>query len=96
VLPQYDVLGSGELSIYTKAIEELSPQPCIILSAQDADIMSAKDGSVVKIIAGENEYILPVKVKKELSNGLVLVSAGLRGMSAVSWGSWVKMEAPIP
>jgi NADH-quinone oxidoreductase subunit G len=91
VLPQYDVLGSGELSIYTKAIEELSPQPCIVLSAEDADNMSAKDGSVVKIIAGENEYILPVKVKKELSNGLVLVSAGLRGMSAVSWGSWVKI-----
>lgn len=92
VLPQYDVLGSGELSIYTKAIEELSPQPCIILSAQDADSMNIKDGSVVKIIADENEYTLPVKVKKELSNGLALVSADLRGMSAISWGTWIKIE----
>lgn len=91
VLPQYDVLGSGELSIYTKAIEELSPQPCIVLSEQDADKLKVKDGTVVKITAAENEYTLPVKVKKELSNGLALVTAGLRGMNAVSWGTWMKI-----
>lgn len=91
LLPQYDVFGSGELSIYTKAIEELSPQPCIVLSEQEAGMLKVKDGSVVKITADENEYILPVKVKKELSNGLALVSAGLRGMSIVSWGEWIKI-----
>ena len=90
VLPQYDVLGSGELSIYTKAIEELSPKPCITLSEADARRLEVKEGAVVKIIADENEYTLPVKVKKELTNGLALISAGLRGTAAIG-GAWVKI-----
>jgi NADH-quinone oxidoreductase subunit G len=92
VLPQYDVLGSGELSIYTKAIEELSPQPFIALSERDAGKLEVEADSVVKIIANENEYILPVKVKKEVSDGVVLVSAGLKGMKAMPWGTWVQIE----
>ena len=91
VLPQYDVLGSGELSIYTKAIEELSPQPSIALSEADARRLAIKEGTVVKIIADENEYLLPVIVKKELTNGLALISAGLCGMMAIGWGAWVKI-----
>jgi NADH-quinone oxidoreductase subunit G len=91
-LPQYDVLGSGELSIYTKAIEELSPRPCIALSEADARILEVNEGEVVKIIADENEYTLPVKVKKELTNGLTLISAGLPGMMGIGWGAWVKIE----
>lgn len=91
ILPQYDVLGSGELSIYSKAIQQLSPQPSIILSAHDADSMNIEEGSVVKIIADENEYTLPVKIKKELKDGLVLVSAGLRNAPAFNWGEWVKI-----
>lgn len=91
-LPQYDVLGSGELSIYTKAIEELSPQPFIVLSEQDAGKLEVKADSSVKIIANENEYILPVKVKHELSDGVALLSAGLKGMKAISWGEWIQIE----
>jgi hypothetical protein len=46
----------------------------------------------VKITAGQNEYILPVKVKKEVSNGVALVSAGLKGMKAIRWGGWIQIE----
>jgi len=92
VLPQYDVLGSGELSIYTKAIEELSPQPFIALSEQDAGKLKVEADAVVKITAGQNEYILPVKVKKEVSNGVALVSAGLKGTKAMPWGGWIQIE----
>ena len=94
VLPQYDVLGSGELSIYSKAIEELSPQSFVVLSEQDAGKLEVKAGSLVKIIAGESEYTLPVKMKKELSDGVVLVSAGLRGMKFIRWGGWIQIEKP--
>jgi NADH-quinone oxidoreductase subunit G len=92
VFPQYDVLGSGELSIYTKAIEELSPQPFVVLSERDAGKLEVEADSMVKIIADQNEYILPVKVKKELSDGVVLVSAGLKGMKAIRWGGWIQIE----
>jgi NADH-quinone oxidoreductase subunit G len=92
VLPQYDVLGSGELSSYTKALKELSPQPYVFLSMQDADKLGVKDDAVVKIIADENEYMLPIKIRKELIDGVALVSAGLQGMHGMTWGAWMKIE----
>ena len=91
VLPQHDVLGSGELSSYTKALRELSPQPYVFLSAHDADKLAVKDDAVVKIIADENEYMLPVKIRKELADGVALVSAGLQGMNGMNWGAWMKI-----
>ncbi len=48
LLPRYHVLGSGELSIYTKAIEELSPQPFVSLSRYDAEKLDVHDGDIVR------------------------------------------------
>jgi hypothetical protein len=31
-------------------------------------------------------------VKKEVSDGVVLVSAGLKGMKAIRWGGWIQIE----
>ena len=95
LLPQYQLFGSGELSIYTKAIEELSPGPYIALAKSDIDQLGVAEGSVVEIEAGERKYSLRVKMEKDLCNGIVLVSAGLRGMDAMSWGSWVKINLKI-
>ena len=95
LLPRYHVLGSGELSSYTKAIEELSPGPYIALSKSDIDQLGVAEGSVVEIEAGERKYSLRVKMEKDLCNGIVLVSAGLRGMDAMNWGSWVKINLKI-
>ncbi|CAN5136499.1 NADH-quinone oxidoreductase subunit NuoG [soil metagenome] len=92
VLPQYDVLGSGELSIYTNAINELSPKPYVFLSEKDAKILGVNNDDILKIKESKNEYRLPVKIKKELKDGLILVSAGLRGVDGIHWGEWVKLE----
>ena len=92
LLPRYHVLGSGELSIYTKAIEELSPQPFVSLSPYDAEKLDVHNGDIVKLYVDKKEYLLPVEVKVELCNGVALASAGLRGMAAMGWGTWVKIE----
>ena len=49
LLPQYHVFASGELSIYTKAIEELSPEPYIILSKHDMEQLGITEGAIVKV-----------------------------------------------
>ena len=67
-------------------------QPYPLLSEQDAGKLEVESDSVLKIIADENEYLLPVKVKKELSDGVVLVSAGLKGMKGMNWGGWIRIE----
>ncbi|WP_276502128.1 NADH-quinone oxidoreductase subunit NuoG [Terrimonas pollutisoli] len=92
LLPQYHVFGSDELSVYTRAIEELSPEPYIALSKADMDQLGVAEGSAVEIVAEERKYSLPVKMKKELCNGIALVSAGLRGAEAMNWGSWVRIN----
>lgn len=92
LLPQYHVLGSGELSIYTKALEELSPEPFIAISAQDAAELKGKNGDKLKLYVNDKEFALPLKVEKGLCNGVALVSAGLQGMEVMSWGEWVKIE----
>lgn len=95
LLPAYHVFGSGELSVYTKGVEELSPEPYIALSKTDMDQLGMAEGSAVAIVDEERKYSLPVKMKKELCNGIVLVSAGMRGMEAMNWGSWVKINLKI-
>jgi NADH-quinone oxidoreductase subunit G len=91
VLPQYDALGSGKLSSYTKAVKELSPRPFIMLSEHDAAQLNVGEDAVVKIFTGENEYLLPVKIKKELVNGIAMVSAELQGINGITWGEWMKI-----
>jgi NADH-quinone oxidoreductase subunit G len=95
LLPQYDVFGSGELSIYTNAIEELSPEPYIALSKHDMELLKVTEGSIIEVEDDTRTYSFPAKVKPGLCNGIVLVSAGLRGMDAMNWGTWVKINLKI-
>lgn len=91
VLPQYHVLGSGELSSYTKALQELSPAPSAFLSANDAWRLAVNnDDNVHLSVAGKN-YTLPVRIKEDVPDGIVLVAAGLLGSDAMSWNTWIKM-----
>ena len=92
LLPQYHVLGSGELSTYTKALKELSPQPGITISAQDADQLKVNTGDMIEINLEKEKIVLPVKVADKLCNGVALVSAGLFGMETMNWGTWMKLE----
>lgn len=92
LLPQYHVLASGELSIYTKALKELSPAPYIAVSVQDAAQLKANNGDMLRLYVDDRQLLLPLKMKKELCNGIALVSAGLPGMEAMNWGAWVRIE----
>jgi NADH-quinone oxidoreductase subunit G len=92
VLPQYHVLGSGELSSYTKALASLAPEPFARISSHDAEMLKLKEGSRVKILVEGSEYVFPIKLDKQLCNGLILVSAGLKDMPFMNWGCWSKVE----
>ncbi|MEJ7740553.1 MAG: NADH-quinone oxidoreductase subunit NuoG [Chitinophagaceae bacterium] len=95
LLPKYDVFGSGELSIYTQAIKELSPGPYITLSAADAEQMGLSEGATVSLKSDKIEYTFPVKIQAGLCKGIVLMPAGLRQMPYMHWGSWVSIYKPV-
>lgn len=92
LLPHYHVLGSGELSSYSKALQQLSPKPFAALSPLDAARMGLRNGDIFRFIIDETEQAFPVKIMEHLQSGLLLVSAGLDGQCAMSWGSWARVE----
>lgn len=91
LFPQYHVLGSEELSAYTKGIRELSPEPYVALSAMDAARLGLTNGKTVAIRVFEHAYELPVTIDRSLPNGLILVPAGLPGMPVMNWNSYVSI-----
>ena len=91
LLPQYQLFGSGELSIYSTAIEELVPQACIILSKKDAADLGVVNGAPVTIEKNNHSYSLPLKIHDELCSGIILAPVGYRGIPALPWGEWVKI-----
>jgi NADH-quinone oxidoreductase subunit G len=92
MLPQYHALGSSELSSYTKALETLSPKPFASISTHDAELLKLKEGDWIKLLVEGNEYTLPMKINRELCNGLLVVTAGLKDMPALNWGCWTRIE----
>jgi NADH-quinone oxidoreductase subunit G len=92
LLPQYHVLGSGELSSYTKALQDLSPEPFIGISGSDAATLNVIPGDIITVAADKKEFTLPVKTVEGLPHGVAVMSAGLMGSMRMNWGSWVQME----
>ncbi|OQP59633.1 NADH-quinone oxidoreductase subunit G [Niastella vici] len=91
LLPQYHVFGSDELSAYGHGVQELSPDAYIALSVEDASQLGVVDGSLLSIKAAETLYELPVRTMATLPNGVMLMPAGLQGMTMMSWNSWVQI-----
>ena len=92
VLPQYHVLGSGELSSYTSALQELSPAPFAMLSANDAGRLHVNNNDHVRLSMQGKTFSLPVQIKKELRDGILLVAAGLPGAETMNWNTWIQVE----
>lgn len=91
LLPQYDVFGSGELSIYTKGMQERSSLPFIGLSPADAKQLNVSEGNSVSVLIDKIEYSYPLKIIESLYNGIVLIPKGLAGMPGMHWGSWTEI-----
>jgi NADH-quinone oxidoreductase subunit G len=92
LLPKYHLFGSGELSVYTNAISELSPDPAIIISTGDAAELKVTNGTVARLRSGNVTISLPVQIRSALANGIVLVSKGLPGMDELNWGEQVTID----
>ena len=95
LLPKYHVFGSDELSIYTKGVLELAPEPYVGLSRADAAKLGAAENSIVTIEAETQQLSYPLKIFSELTNGIVLLPKGLPGMQGMRWGNWVRVLAGV-
>lgn len=89
LLPRYHVFGSEELSNYSKGIQQLSPQPYIALSKDDAVQLNVEEGSMVRAKTNGQEHLIPLKILEELPNGIAVVPVGLQEMEGLDWGNWI-------
>ncbi len=95
LLPQYHLFGSGELSVYTKGIASLSPEPYISLSKRDAEMSRLNNGDPVNVKTNGKTYAFPLSVNESLPDGIMLLPAGLTGLEAQDWGAWVNISTVI-
>jgi len=91
LFPQYHVLGSDEMSAWSKGIRELSPEPYVALSAADAAGIGVTNGQTIAVRVFEQAYELPVTINHALPNGLILIPAGLQSMPVMNWNSYVSI-----
>ncbi len=95
LLPQQNIYGTGELSSYTPAMQQLSPKPYIAMSGNDLKQMGILEGAEVEIVMGNNSYKLPVKLNHDLADGMALVFAGENGIGGLGWGNWGKLNVKL-
>lgn len=91
LLPQYQLFGSGELSMYTKGIAALSRPPAILLSHKDAAALQVNAGDTVSLQTNNNVYTFPLEIPGHMPDGIVILRAALNHMEAFNWGTWVNV-----
>ena len=93
LLPQYHVFGSAEMSRWSPALDFLTPQPCISISQQDAAQLGVSEGHTLTIETDKERFSLPVAVRSDLVQGVVLAPAGFQSLPSLEWGTWIKIMA---
>ena len=87
-VPLHHIFGSEELSIHTKGVSELSPEPYILLN--DAETEGLGDRVSVEI----NNQIMELKLHKSAlwPKGAAGLPVGLPDMDVVKFPVWIKIS----
>jgi NADH-quinone oxidoreductase subunit G len=82
IIPHLSIFGSEERSSLSPALCARLPQSYVGLSAQDAGELNLGNNQHLKLKLGDEDIILPVHIRQELSPGYILVPVGLRNITA--------------
>jgi NADH-quinone oxidoreductase subunit G len=76
-LPAYHIFGSEELSRHAPGVAELSPQPYVGISADDASRLKIAPGEQAEVQLNGSTHKLPIRTIAGLANGMALLPAGV-------------------
>jgi NADH-quinone oxidoreductase subunit G len=79
VVPIYHIYGSEELSKASPGITESTPDPYLMMNAEDALRINVANTEMVALTLAENKYRFPVKISDALPTGIAGVFAVLQG-----------------
>ncbi len=85
ILPLPHIFGTEELSIYSPGISERSPIPYIAISEKSSKVLNIKENDILQLHLQNQNYFLPVRIKKELSEGVAAIPYNIPGLSGIVW-----------
>jgi NADH-quinone oxidoreductase subunit G len=100
LIPLPHIFGSEELSMYTSGVAERAPKPYIAIGKLDADTLNVREEEILKVKIASTEYVLPVRIKDELGQGIAGLPYNLNEMAGIKWPAkgtltnGVKWKAP--
>ncbi|MCV2526070.1 MAG: NADH-quinone oxidoreductase subunit NuoG [Candidatus Lightella neohaematopini] len=80
IVPYWNMFGSEETSQKVKVIKQVTSSVCIIISYEDAKVLSIKNNSLVTFTCMGNNFTLPVKLSDKLCSGHIGLPIGLPGI----------------
>ncbi len=83
VAPLNHIFGSEELSVHTRGIAQLTPEPYLALNPDDAGALSVKSGDKVEVSTGEETTTIALKVDLAIQPGMAGMPVGLPSLNLV-------------
>lgn len=85
ILPLPHIFGTEELSIYTPGVAERTPKPYIVINKKDAKHLNVIENESLHVQIQDQNYLLPVMIKKELPDGLAGIPNNIPGLIGIAW-----------
>ena len=97
IVPLFDVFGSEELSARGPAVAQRAPVPQAEVNPSDAEAIGLADGDRARLLVGDSEQAVVIRVVPGLAKGVAGVIVGLSGTEAMDLparGRIVPVAAP--
>ncbi len=89
LVPLHHLFGSEELSVLSPGIRQLTPDPYVGMSSEDADSLGIKEGTIVSLDAQGLQVQRPVRIRPDIPRSILAWPVGLPGEEPVELPQWV-------
>jgi NADH-quinone oxidoreductase subunit G len=86
LVPLHHFVGSDELSLAARGIAELTAEPHV---AVNCDFLT--EGSRVEVSCSSGTFRLPVRIRRDLPQGVACLPAGLPPLAGIAMPAWGKL-----
>jgi NADH-quinone oxidoreductase subunit G len=95
LVPIHHIFGSEELSMQSRNIAELAPEPYVSLNPEDARSLGIENGQEVEFSLCGVKQRLPFKPVPGLPKGVAALPAGLPQLQGLALPAWAKLGAAL-
>jgi len=90
-VPLYHIFGSDETSVHAEGLSQRIPDTYVALNDSGAKNIQGKNGQVLSLKIGEQEYKLTLRIDDSLPEGVVGLPSGLPELTGFMLPCWTKI-----